>query len=405
MIVDALAPLRATPLELSSPAPPEPSGHRVARTSGARRVRPRALPPRHSRRSPLARPRWMPVDGSSVVVIVPAHNESDQIAETIESLLRQTLPPGRVVVAADNCSDDTVEIARRYDVTVMETVDNTARKAGAMNQAWLRYGQHAEHVMTMDADTTLLPNSIERLLESLLELRSRGAVCARYWAKDGRGLAWRLQRLEYARYDDKREIRGWGVQVSSGAASMYRGRLLRQVVEAHEREAPWDEGSLIEDYGLTLDLKTLGYEVRAASACHVLTDTPPTFRELWRQRQRWGRGGVDECRKRGWTRATRRDIAAYGLFAFGIVMRLLFVAFVVLLVVSGLPFALSLIGLVPIAVLWVDRVTSAWRLPGRDGRDLLIASTLLLEDAYGLFLEVCTLFAVVRSLRSARQAW
>lgn len=347
----------------------------------------------------------MPTAADSLVAIVPAHNEAEQIGETIESLLSQTMPPGRIIVAADNCTDDTVAIAKRYPVIVMETVDNSARKAGAMNQAWLSYAQDAAHVLTMDADTILLPNSVEHMLEGLMQVRSRAAVCSRYWTKPGHGLVWRLQRLEYARYDDKREIRGWRVQVSSGAASLYRGALLHQVVDSFERPAPWDQKSLIEDYGLTLDLKTLGYQVRAAPGSHVLTDTPKSFKDLWRQRQRWGRGGVDECRRRGWTKATRYDISTYGLFCFGILMRILFVTYLTLLILSPLGFALSLIGLIPVGVLWVDRVTSAWRLPGRDLVDVLIASTLLVEDAYGLFLELCTLVAITKSLRSARQNW
>lgn len=368
-------------------------------------ARGRALPARHAKVNRPARPRGMPTNAQSLMVIVPAHNEAVQIGQTIKSLLSQTMPPGRIVVVADNCTDDTVAIASQYPVIVMETVGNSARKAGAMNQAWLRHGQDAAQILTMDADTTLLPNSIEHMLEGLFELRSRAAVCSRYWTKEGSGLVWRLQRLEYARYDDKREIRGWRVQVSSGAASLYRGPLLHQVVDSFGRVGPWDEASLIEDYGLTLDLKTLGYQVRAAPGSHVLTDTPESFRALWQQRQRWGRGGVDECRRRGWTKATRYDIGAYGLFLFGICMRVLFVVYLTLLILSPLGFALSLIGLIPIAVLWVDRVTSAWRLPGRDRTDVLVASTLLIEDGYGFFLELCTLVAIVRSLRSARQNW
>lgn len=357
------------------------------------------------RHSPSLTPRHMPPDGDKVLVIVPAHNESEQVAATIESLLAQTMTPGRIVIACDNCTDDTVEIARRYPVTVMETVGNTARKSGAMNQAWLKYGQDAEFVLTMDADTTLLDHSLERMLESLVAQRSRAAVCARYWAKEGDGLVWRLQRLEYARYDDKREIRGWRVQVSSGAASLYRGSMLRAVVDSFDRTAPWDEHSLIEDYGLTLDLKTLGYTVRAAERAHVLTDTPDTFSSLWKQRQRWGRGGVDEVRKRGWTEATRRDVGTYGVFAFGMFVRLVFLAYIAILIIGPLGYSVSILGFIPLAFVWLDRVTSAWRLPGRDRTDMLLVCTLLVEDFYGLFLEACTLVAITKSFRSSRQSW
>ncbi|GAA3686636.1 glycosyl transferase family 2 [Yimella lutea] len=340
-----------------------------------------------------------------MLVIVPAHNESEQIADTIESVLQQSLPPTQVVVACDNCTDDTAAIAARYPVTVMETVDNRARKSGAMNQAWLAHGQDADFVLTMDADTTLANDTLEHLLVGLLDGRRRAAVCARYWAKDSTGLAWRLQRLEYARYDDTRELRGWRVQVASGAASLYRGSVLRYVVAEFDRPGPWDEHSLIEDYGLTLDLKTLGYEVRAAPGATVLTDTPDTFKELWQQRQRWGRGGVDECRKRGWTPATRRDLLAYMLFGFGLTMRLLWVFYVVLILVLATGFAFSLLGLVPLAVMWVERVSSAWRVPGRTWVDLTIAGTVLVEDVYGMFLETCTSVSIFKSLRSSQQVW
>lgn len=349
-----------------------------------------------------ARPSTAP---HSVVVLVPAHNEAAQIGATIESLLAQSVPPERIVVAADNCTDNTVAIASQYPVTVMETADNAARKSGALNQAWLRYAQDAEFVLTMDADTTLRADTIQGLLESILAERTRAAVCARYWAKDGTGMAWRLQRLEYARYDDTRELRNWRVQVASGAASLYRGRVLRRVVDAYQRPGPWDDHSLIEDYALTLDIKTLGYQVRAAAGAQVLTDTPADFRSLWQQRLRWGRGGVDECRKRGWTTATRRDISCYGLFLFGMVLRLLWIAYVVALITVAAGFAFSLLGLIPLAFVWLDRVTSAWRLPQRGWIDVLISATVLAEDAYGLFLETCTAVSIVKRPRSTQQAW
>lgn len=345
------------------------------------------------------------VDIHQVAVIVPAHNEADQIGDTIESLLGQTRHPDVLVIACDNCTDATVEIASTYPVIVMETTENQARKAGAMNQAWQQYCRGADFVLTMDADTILAYDTIERMMAGVLTDRGRAAVCARYWAKEGHGLAWQMQRLEYARYDDTRELRGWRVQVASGAASMYRGSVLRQVVANFDRPAPWDESSLIEDYGLTLDLKELGYEVRAAQHATVLTDTPPTFRSLWHQRLRWGRGGIDECRKRGWTSATRRDILAYGLFGIGFMVRLLWVVYVIGIIVLAAGFSFSLVGLIPLAVMWVERVSSAWRLPDRSWVDILIAGTVLVEDAYGMFLEACTSVSVYKSLRSAQQNW
>ena len=44
----------------------------------------------------------------TLTVLVPAHNEAGTIADTLTSLLQQSHRPERIIVVADNCSDDTV---------------------------------------------------------------------------------------------------------------------------------------------------------------------------------------------------------------------------------------------------------------------------------------------------------
>lgn len=108
-----------------------------------------------------------------------------------------------------------VAIANRYCVTAMETVDDTApdgrrHEAGVVA---LRAGRGSRDDDGRRHD--LLPDSVERMFEGLRELRSRAAVGARDWAKDGQGLAWRLQRLEFAR----RWVRGGGGHSSCPGAA------------------------------------------------------------------------------------------------------------------------------------------------------------------------------------------
>ena len=346
---------------------------------------------------------------STVTVIVPACNEEAGIASTIEGLLTQDAPDWLqitdVVVVVNNSTDRTAEIARRYPVTVLEMLHNPHKKSGAMNHGWQQHGRSSDFVLTMDADTVLLPDTVEKMAKEFLENPVLGAVCARYWAKEGRGLARRLQRLEYARYDDLRELRGWKVNVASGAASMYRQLALQEVVELRGKPEPWDNESLIEDYALTLDLKSRGWKVGAAREAHVYTEPPTTFRELWRQRLRWGRGGMDECLKRGWTRATRRDILAYALFSLSVFFRVLWILMLVLMVVYAVPLRYALIGLVPVVVMWAERVTSAWRVRGRTAGDMALVAVLVAEDLYGFFLELCAVAAASKCLRAKRQAW
>src|SRR5580698_6334906 len=60
---------------------------------------------RRRQASPASEPR------SRVAVLVPAHNEAAGIAETLDNIMAQLGPRDRLLVVADNCSDDTANIA------------------------------------------------------------------------------------------------------------------------------------------------------------------------------------------------------------------------------------------------------------------------------------------------------
>src|SRR6266566_3459464 len=96
--------------------------------------------------------------GPRVVALVPAHNEAASIARTIESLRRQSRPPDEITVICDNCTDGTAELSMLNRASIFETVGNTAKKAGALNQV-LRLAlpqlDHDDLVLLMDADSRL----------------------------------------------------------------------------------------------------------------------------------------------------------------------------------------------------------------------------------------------------------
>jgi hypothetical protein len=118
--------------------------------------------------------------GYQVVVLIPAHNEAPVIAATIASLHRQTRPPDRIVVVADNCSDTTEDLSLPHGAEVVTTVANTARKAGALNQALRRILPDLERedfVLAMDADSQLPPDWIRGA--RIQVPRTRGVLATR----------------------------------------------------------------------------------------------------------------------------------------------------------------------------------------------------------------------------------
>jgi cellulose synthase/poly-beta-1,6-N-acetylglucosamine synthase-like glycosyltransferase len=81
----------------------------------------------------------------------------------IEALLAQDRPLDRIIVVSDNSTDRTYEIACSYrdrGVTAVETCGNRHKKAGALDQSWSMFGQDADLLITLDADTILPPNAV-----------------------------------------------------------------------------------------------------------------------------------------------------------------------------------------------------------------------------------------------------
>jgi glycosyltransferase involved in cell wall biosynthesis len=115
-------------------------------------------------------------DGSEpcYVLLTAAHNEQLFIAQTIESVLSQTMAPVKWVIASDGSNDRTDEIVRNYssrhDFIQLLRVERTqargvGSKVNALNLANKQLqGMEYEFVGNLDADVTFQPGYFETLL-------------------------------------------------------------------------------------------------------------------------------------------------------------------------------------------------------------------------------------------------
>lgn len=104
-------------------------------------------------------------DRPGVVVVVPAHDESLVIGQTLGSIRAQLIRADRLLVVADNCTDDTAQIARACGAQVIERVDPSRwGKAYALDYA-IRHleSDPPEVVIFIDADCQLASGTIDRL--------------------------------------------------------------------------------------------------------------------------------------------------------------------------------------------------------------------------------------------------
>jgi cellulose synthase/poly-beta-1,6-N-acetylglucosamine synthase-like glycosyltransferase len=161
----------------------------------------------------------------TVTVLIPAHNEEVSLPATIASLQSQSHAPGRIIVVADNCTDSTVQVALQAGVEVIESVGNTNKKAGALNQALTQLlpGQgENDVVMVMDADTSLDDGFLAAAVVRFTNDRALMAVGGLFYGEEGHGLVGQFQRNEYIRYGRQIRRRRGRVFVLTGTASLFR---------------------------------------------------------------------------------------------------------------------------------------------------------------------------------------
>ena len=70
---------------------------------------------------------------AKMLVLIPARNEAST-GNALNALLAQSRVPDRIVVLADNCTDKTEQIARRFRGHADAHCRHTDRKVGALNQ-------------------------------------------------------------------------------------------------------------------------------------------------------------------------------------------------------------------------------------------------------------------------------
>jgi cellulose synthase/poly-beta-1,6-N-acetylglucosamine synthase-like glycosyltransferase len=331
-----------------------------------------------------------------ITVLVPAHNEAAGIRATLESLAGQTRPADRILVVADNCTDDTASLAIDGGAEVFVTVGNRHKKSGALNQVLAQILPTLapnDAVLVMDADSTLAPEFLAVAGERLAADAGLGAVGGVFLGAPDHGLVGQLQRNEYARYAREIGRQRGRVMVLTGTASLLRVAALRDVV-GYRRDGGsgqvYDTAALTEDNELTLALKTLGWRLVSPSECQVHTEVMGSWRDLWNQRMRWQRGALENLRSYGLTRMTARYWLQQVGMAVGVLALQLYLVVTIAAMASGRmqvrPFWIG-VGV----VFLLERLATVWS-TGRRGR--ILALPMVIEMAYDVFLQA----VFVRSL-------
>jgi len=229
-------------------------------------------------------------------VLVPAHDESAVIVRTVQSLLALDWPREhfRVLVVADNCSDDTARLAREAGAQVIERQDPERRGKGyALEYGIARSARDglADAVAVIDADTTVTPN----LLSACAARIEAGAQAMQaHYGVLNPDESWRTRivTIAYGAFHAVRSRARERLGVSCGLRG--NGMCL---THALLREHPFRIYSMTEDleYGIVLGLN--GIRVRYVDEASADAELVGSGSGSRTQRQRWEGGRLNVMRR------------------------------------------------------------------------------------------------------------
>ena len=234
---------------------------------------------------------------TTVLMLVPAHNEAELIERCIATLANQDYPQNliRIVVIADNCTDSTAERAQRAGAEVLVRTDDEQRGKGralrwAMDTFRTR-DEATDAFVIVDADSVAHP----RLVRGLVGHFEQGftVVQADYSVlSDSESPRVRLRAVAFmlchrVRFSGRAVLRMPCGLVGNGML------IGGEVAESH----PWSAFTRAEDLEYTLTLRQAGIKPRYARRASVAGPVPATARGAQVQRSRWEGGRIQLARR------------------------------------------------------------------------------------------------------------
>jgi peptidoglycan-N-acetylglucosamine deacetylase len=241
------------------------------------------------RRAPPPHPEFHPL----VSVLIPAYNEEEAIVQTVSSALASDYLYMEIVVVDDGSKDRTLELLQENfgaEARVRILHQPNRGKSVALDNALSE--TTSPIVVTIDADTSIAPNAISKLVRDFYDPRT-GAVAGN--VKVGNRTRWltRWQALEYITSQNL-EKRAFDllncIPVVPGAVGAWR------------RQAILDTGgfssdTVAEDTDLTIAIRRAGWRISYDEEAVGWTQAPETADALVRQRFRWTFGTLQSVWK------------------------------------------------------------------------------------------------------------
>ncbi|WP_437224680.1 glycosyltransferase family 2 protein [Planctomicrobium sp. SH661] len=102
-----------------------------------------------------------------ISVVIPAYHAVKTIANTLQSVLNQTVPPQEIIVIDDGSKDETAAFVRSHFPQVRVVTQKNAGPSAARNHG-IRLAQNP-WIALLDSDDSWLPNKLERQIQEIAD--------------------------------------------------------------------------------------------------------------------------------------------------------------------------------------------------------------------------------------------
>ena len=283
-----------------------------------------------------------------IAVLVPAHNEAGGIAEVVTGIRRQLLAPDRVLVVADNCSDQTAHIAREAGAEVSERFHDELRGKGyALDHGIGQLAADApDVVIIVDADCYLGPQALERIARICVQTNRPVQALYLMHAPQGGGP---MRKIAEFAWLVKNLVRPLGFQ-KLGQPCQLMGTGMAFTWQQIS-QADLATGHIVEDMKLGVDLAEAGQPPLFCPEAMVYSFFPSSDSGVSTQRTRWEHGHLSVIQSyvpRLLGGALKRGNAALAALALDLSVPPL--ALLVMLVVLG--WCVSLVAGLTLGLVW-----------------------------------------------------
>lgn len=222
-----------------------------------------------------------------VAVLIPAHNEGAGIKATIDDVKRQLGPGDRLLIVADNCTDETASVAAASGAEVSVREDQARIGKGYALDWGVKYlaAEPPDIVIVIDADCRVSESTIENLSQACST--SGHPVQALYLMAAAPGSSVNQQVAQFA-WRVKNLVRPLGLRKLNlpcqlmGTGMAFPWKLIQS--------ANLSSGFIVEDMKLGLELAAQGQAPHFCPSAVVTSTFPTSDKGSRAQRQRWEQG-------------------------------------------------------------------------------------------------------------------